>query len=85
MLGRAIPITIQINQVVDEVPVGNIDGENTTFTLANTPILTSLSVYLNGLKLQRVQHYTITDNVIELADAPLDDDSVFVVYSYTEL
>jgi hypothetical protein len=46
-----------------ETPVGVVDGNNSTFTLAATPNpTTSLRVYRNGLLLQAVTDYNIQGN-----------------------
>ena len=37
--------------VTGETPGGTINGTNTAFTLANTPVSGSLSLYVNGLRM----------------------------------
>ena len=68
--------------VVREVPAGNVDGTNATFTLANTPYVNTESVYLNGV-LQNVgasNDYTITGQGVTLNYAPLVGDVILVSY-----
>lgn len=74
---------LRINWLVTrETPSGAVDGTNTVFSLANTPIAGSESVYLNGL-LQEPgagNDYTISGSTITFADAPLAEDRVRVSY-----
>lgn len=68
--------------ITRETPSGSVNGTNTVFNLANTPINGSESVYLNGL-LQEPgvgNDYTIDGAQITFADAPLSDDRVRVSY-----
>jgi hypothetical protein len=85
------PITfLQINAVgltasnfVDkETPTGALNGSNTTYTLANTPVFGSEHVYLNGA-LQDVgagNDYTISNAVITMLTAPTSADKIKVSY-----
>lgn len=68
--------------VTREVPTGAIDGSNTTFTLAFTPILGSEQVYLNGLQNQSGagNDYTISGAVITYLSAPQPGDRILVSY-----
>lgn len=71
-------------QVVRETPSGSVNGANTDFTLANTPISNSESVYLNGL-LQDVgagNDYTISGAVITFLTAPVSGDKIRVTYNH---
>lgn len=56
----------------NETPSGAINGTNTTFTLANTPITGKVGVYLNGQRLVEgaSEDYTISGGTITLADPP---------------
>ena len=68
--------------VTRETPSGTVDGSNTDFTLANTPISGKEQVYLNGL-LQDVgsgNDYTISGDVITFETAPVSGDKVRVTY-----
>lgn len=70
------------NFVDKEVPSGTINGVNTTFTIANTPVSGSEHIYLNGL-LQRSgagNDYTISGTTITMLDAPLSGDVIVVSY-----
>lgn len=65
-----------------EVPSGSINGTNTAFTLANTPVTGSVRVYLNGQRLRAGagNDYTISGTTITLAAAPLSGEYVEVEY-----
>ena len=68
--------------VTRQSPTGAIDGSNTDFTLALSPMLNSESVFLNGL-LQEPgvgNDYTIVDNTITFSVAPVVGDRIRVSY-----
>lgn len=67
--------------VVRETPSGSVNGSNTAFTLANTPISNTECVYLNGL-LQEPggQDYTISGATITFVTAPFTGDRLRVNY-----
>lgn len=70
------------NVVTRETPSGSVNGSNTAFVLANTPIAGSESVYLNGI-LQDPgagNDYTISGGTVTFADAPTVGDKVRVSY-----
>lgn len=70
------------NFVDKETPSGSVNGVNTTFTLANTPLAGSEHFYINGL-LQRAgggNDYTITGNTITAVTAPLTGEILHVSY-----
>lgn len=70
------------NFVDKEVPSGSINGSNTAFTLANTPVAGSEHVHLNGVLLRSGggNDYTISGTTITMATAPLSGE--FIVVSY---
>ncbi len=72
------------NFVFNEVPSGTINGTNPTFTLANTPVAGTLTVYANGLKqLAGVGNdYTISGNTITFLSGaiPVTGDQLQVDY-----
>ena len=53
--------------VTAEVPGGTLDGNNTTFTLANAPSGTSLLLFRNGLLLQPGTDYSLSGSTIQFA------------------
>ena len=70
------------NFVVRETPSGTINGVNTTFTLANTPIAGTEQIYLNGL-LQEPgagNDYTISGATITYLTAPATGDRLKATY-----
>jgi len=70
------------NFITRETPSGSVNGSNTTFTLANTPISGTEQVFLNGL-LQEPgagNDYTISTNTITYLSAPLSGDKIRVTY-----
>lgn len=66
--------------VFNEVPSGTIDGSNTDFTLAHTPVSGTVRVYLNGLRQKPTDDYTISSDTISFVDAPFVDDTILVDY-----
>jgi hypothetical protein len=70
------------NFITRETPTGTVNGSNTAFTLANTPIAGTEQVYLNGL-LQEPgagNDYTISTNTITYLTAPIAGDKIRVTY-----
>jgi len=70
------------NYVTRETPTGAVNGTNTGYTLAATPVAGSESVFLNGI-LQDPgsgNDYTITTSSITFADAPVAGDKIRVSY-----
>jgi hypothetical protein len=68
--------------ITRETPSGTINGSNTTFTLANTPISGTEMVFLNGI-LQEPgagNDYTISTNTITYLTAPASGDRLRVTY-----
>ena len=54
------------NFVYSETPSGTINGSNTTFTLANTPVTGTVCLYANGIRQNAggSNDYTISTNTI---------------------
>lgn len=68
--------------VIRETPSGSINGSNTAFTLANTPIAGTEEVYLNGI-LQEPgagNDYQISGAALTYNTAPLTNDRIRVSY-----
>lgn len=65
-----------------ELPSGLINGANTTYTLANTPVAGSEHVYLNGILQQSGagEDYTISGLTITYLAAPQTNDRLRVSY-----
>lgn len=70
------------NFVDKEVPSGAINGANTAYTLANTPIAGSEHIYLNGILQESGagNDYTISGANITYLTAPLTGDKLRVSY-----
>lgn len=70
------------NYITRETPSGSVNGTNTAYTLAHTPVAGSESVFLNGI-LQDPgagNDYTISGGTITFADAPVSGDKIRVSY-----
>jgi hypothetical protein len=73
---------VQGKFVTRETPSGAVNGTNTSFVLANTPVAGSESVFLNGI-LQEPgvgNDYTISVATITYLTAPVTGDKVRVSY-----
>lgn len=71
------------NNFVDkEIPSGSINGSNTTYTLANTPISGSEHVYVNGLLMESGagNDYTISGATITMLSALATGEKLRVSY-----
>ena len=82
---QQIPTTAGLsntNFVDKEIPSGSINGSNTAFTLANTPIVGSEHVYLNGMLQESGagNDYTISGTAITMLSAPLTGEKLRVTY-----
>lgn len=74
---------LQASNFIDkEQPSGAINGSNTSFSLANTPVSGSEHVYLNGLLQESGagNDYTITSATITMLTAPLTSEKLRVSY-----
>ena len=70
------------NFVDKEIPSGAINGSNTAFTLANSPVAGSEHVYLNGILQESGagNDYTISGANITMLTAPLTGEKLIVSY-----
>lgn len=70
------------NFVDKEIPTGSINGSNTAFTLANTPVAGSEHVYVNGILQESGagNDYTISGASITMLTAPLTGEKIRVSY-----
>lgn len=78
----ASTITREANIITRETPSGSVNGSNTAFTLANTPVAGTEQVFLNGL-LQEPgagNDYTISGGTITYLTAPVTGDRLRVSY-----
>lgn len=65
------------NFVTSEVPSGTINGSNTSFTLANTPVTGTIRLFRNGV---RTTAFTASGSTITMSAAPLTGDTLLVDY-----
>ncbi len=68
--------------ITRETPTGTVNGSNTSFTLANTPLSGTEQVFLNGV-LQEPgagNDYTISTNTLTYLAAPISGDRLRVSY-----
>jgi len=70
------------NIVTRETPTGLVNGANTTYTLANTPVAGTEEVYLNGLLMEpgAGNDYTIATSTITMLSAPQTGDRLRITY-----
>lgn len=70
------------NYVTRETPTGLVNGSNTSFVLANTPVTGTEEVYLNGIQQDAGagNDYTISAGTITFASAPVTGDKIRVTY-----
>ena len=66
-----------------ETPMGTLDGSNTTFTLANTPIpSTSVAIFRNGLLLQQGTDYTLSSTTLTFLAGAVPQPGDLLLASY---
>lgn len=65
---------------IRETPSGVINGSNTAFTLAFTPIVGTETIFLNGLQQNLTEDYTISGSTITYVTAPIAGDILRVTY-----
>ncbi len=74
--------SIGASQVFNEVPVGAINGVNTTYTLANTPGTNTVRLYVAGLRLNYTVDFTITGKIITTVVPPVLGVAMVADYNY---
>lgn len=74
--------TFSIFFVNMETPSGTINGSNTAFSLANTPVSGTVMLFLNGILLEAGSgnDYTISTASITMATAPVSGDKLRATY-----
>lgn len=72
------------NFAVRETPTGLVNGANVAYTLANTPVVGSEEVYVNGIQQEpgAGNDYTISGATITMLTAPATGDKIRVTYRY---
>jgi hypothetical protein len=72
--------------ITRDIPIGVVDGKNTTFVLKETPVANSEHIYLNGL-LQEPgadKDYTISGNLLIFCPdcIPQEGDLIYTTFRY---
>src|SRR5215471_1680589 len=65
-----------------ETPSGTMNGTNTSFTLTNTPISGSLTLFLNGVEQVPTTDFTISGTTITYAVPPRSADLMVARYAH---
>lgn len=82
--GSTCSTIVGCSVVANETPLGSINGTNNVFTLLNTPISGSVSVYLNGLQQKPYnEDYTVSGTQIIFVNPPLSGDTILCNYFIT--
>lgn len=63
-----------------ETPAGDVNDVNTDFTLSQTPVASTLRVYLNGIRQKAGLNFTLATDVISFAVAPFTGDVIIADY-----
>ncbi len=79
---QPFPTTVEINDLInDEIPSGLLNGSNTLFTTAFPFKGSTLSIYLNGVKLMKDVDFTLNiPQQFTLVEGPLSTDFLRVSY-----
>jgi len=82
--GSLVTLTVGSASAWGETPSGAINGVNTTFTLANSPVGGTLRLHQNGLRLREgaSNDYTLSGNTITMNVAPTTGDWLLADYVY---
>lgn len=78
--GVALSSVNTTTQVTNQTPTGTVNGVNATFTLANTPILGTEMIFLNGLLQIPTTDYTMAGSVITMIPAPVTGGVIRATY-----
>ena len=80
---KGIPNVIEATEyIANEIPVGLINSLNDEFTLAQTPIGTSITLYLNGQQLIQGESYTVSGNTITFMKPPRTGSKISATYIF---
>ena len=68
--------------IVGEVPTGLINSSNVTYSIANTPVASTVAIYLNGLRQREggSYDYTISGTTVTFIKAPRTNSDLLVDY-----
>jgi hypothetical protein len=83
-LNASAPAPIPINFVDAEVPAGVVDGTNMVFTLAKPPVVGSIRIYRNGLRLTMSADFTLSSATVTFTSGsqPRVGDVLVAAYRY---
>lgn len=73
-------IELSLSNALNETPSGTFDGANTLFTLSAAPILSSLQVFKNGIKVEEGSDFSIIGTALTLFVAPTITDRLICSY-----
>jgi hypothetical protein len=72
-----------VGTFAQETPSGTVNGSNTAFTLAHTPLSsTSVRVYKNGVFQRQTTYYSVSSATITFVTAPTTGDEIDALYNY---
>ena len=67
--------------VFNEIPAGAVNGSNATFTSLNPFLIETLEVFVNGVKLTKLQDYNTSGNsTITLYASPGINETITINY-----
>lgn len=66
--------------VDQEIPSGAVNGANTSFTTAFTPLAASVKVYRNGIRQRQPDDCSVTGATVSFVTAPSSGDLLIVEY-----
>lgn len=69
-------------EAIGEGLTGTIDGNNKEFTLQRVPLTGSERLYIAGIRMKRVEDYTISGLNVSYLVAPIRDDILLADYRY---
>ncbi len=76
-----LPAELLMKFWTEETPSGSINGSNTSFTIANTPLEgEAVFVFLNGLYQTPTTDYSISGTTITFVTAPVTNQILKVNY-----
>jgi hypothetical protein len=67
---------------LNEIPAGAVDNSNASFSLSQTPVAASMSLYKNGVILIAGTDYTLAGTTITMTTAPNFFEQLYAVYRY---
>jgi len=73
-------VTPAQSRIYNESPSGLRNGSNKVFTLQYAPVLSSLRLYRNGLRVKRDSDYTVTNFTISFIHAPIVNADLIADY-----